>query len=101
MFLSLLGNLIFFSDHPIPESGTPKNLFLIGKVIGIGGRLLGVVSLLAATVAFALFGPNTLLFAFISAYFVVVVFVLAEVTSALLMFGGNWLEYRQFKKLSK
>jgi hypothetical protein len=86
--------IVLLRNYRSPPEGAGRSTFQVGKGIGIAGRVVVGICLLAAVLSAAV-DERTLLLSFLAAYVVVFFFVITEVLSSVLMFLGNWWAARK------
>jgi hypothetical protein len=91
--LNALARYLLLEDWSNTTGDLGSRVFLVGKAIGITGRVLGVLFVVAAVVG-SLASPTVLFFVGYGAGLAAMAALLIEVCARLLMFGGNAVSAR-------
>jgi hypothetical protein len=92
-----VARIVLLRSYPSPPSGAGRAIFTFGKTIGIIGRAIVTVFLVAVAVA-AVVDRQTLLLFFLIGYAVTGLALVTEVVSSVLMFLGNWVTARAVRR---
>ena len=83
-----IARILLLRAYPEPPTGTGRAMFVVGKCIGIFGRVVVAVFLVGVAIA-AVVNQRTLLLTFLAGYPVIGLAVATEVLSSVLMYLGN------------